>query len=59
MRVRTEFSPISVELGGAKYLLCATKGNTRYNPGIGFNDDFLYDDLKVDAVKLSEKTMAK
>lgn len=59
MRAQTEFSPISVELGGPKYLLCANKGGTHYNPGIGFNDDFLYDDLKAAALKLIEKTMAK
>ena len=57
LRVQTEFSPISVELGGAKYLLCANKGATHYNPGIGFNDDFKYEDLKAEAIKLIEKYM--
>lgn len=55
LRVQTEFSPISIELGGPKYLLCANKGSTHYNPGIGFNDDFKYDDLKVEAIRLFEK----
>jgi tetratricopeptide (TPR) repeat protein len=55
LRVQTEFSPISAELGGPKYLLCANKGSTHYNPGIGFNDDFKYDNLKAEAIKLFEK----
>jgi len=57
LRVQTEFSPISIELGGPKYLLCANKGSTHYNPGIGFNDDFKYDNLKAEAIKLFEKYM--
>lgn len=57
LRVQTEFSPISVELKGPKYLLCATKGNTHLNPAIGVNDDTKYDDLKSWAVKLFEKYM--
>lgn len=55
LRVQTEFSPISLELGGPKYLLCATKGTTHYNPVIGFNDDFNYDNLKAEAIKLFEE----
>lgn len=55
LRVQTEFSPISIELGGPKYLLCANKGSSHFNPGIGFNDDFKYDDLKAEAIKLFEK----
>jgi len=55
LRVQTEFSPISIELGGTKYLLCASKGNTHYNSGIGFNDDLNYSDLKTEAIKLFEK----
>lgn len=57
LRVQTEFSPISIELGGPKYLLCANKGGTHYNPGIGFNDDLKYDNLKTEAIKLFEKYM--
>lgn len=57
LRVQTEFSPISIELGGPKYLLCANKGDTHFNPGIGFNDDLKYDDLKSSAIKLFEKYM--
>lgn len=54
LRVQTEFSPVSVELGGPKYLLCANKGATHYNPLIGFNDNFEYDNLKNQAIKLFE-----
>lgn len=57
LRVQTEFSPISIELGGPKYLLCANKGATHYNPGIGFNDDFSYEKLKSEAIKLFENYM--
>jgi tetratricopeptide (TPR) repeat protein len=57
LRVQTEFSPISIELGGPKYLLCANKGGTHYNPGIGFNDDLKYDNLKAEAIKLFERYM--
>lgn len=57
LRVQTEFSPISIELGGPKYLLCANKGVAHYNPGIGFNDDVKYDDLKAAAIKLFEMYM--
>ena len=45
-RIQTEFSPISLELGGPKYILCATKGTTHLNYGIGFNEGFKYDELK-------------
>lgn len=55
LRVQTEFSPISIELGGPSYFLCANKGDTHYNPGIGFNEDFKYDDLKSAAIELFEK----
>ncbi len=55
LSVQTEFSPISIELGGSKYLLCANKGSVHHNPGIGFNDDLKYDNLKATAIKLFEK----
>jgi len=57
LSVQTEFSPVSVELGGPKYLLCVNKGDTHHNPGIGFNDDFQYEDLKVEAINLIKKYM--
>lgn len=57
LRIQTEFSPISIELSGPKYLLCANKGATHYNPGIGFNDDLKYENLKAAAIKLMEKYM--
>jgi len=57
LRVQTEFSPISIELNGPKYLLCASKNGTHFNPGIGFNDDFKYENLKTEAIKLFERYM--
>ena len=57
LRVQTEFSPMSIELNGPKYLLCANKNGTHYNPGIGFNDDFKYENLKTEAIKLFERYM--
>ena len=53
--IQTEFSPISVELGGAKYILCAWKDNIHINSGIGFNDDFNYKDLKKEVIVILEK----
>ena len=53
-RIQTEFSLISVELGGPKYILCATMGNTHVNYGLGFNDNFKYDDLKKAVVAVIE-----
>ena len=53
--IQTEFSPISLELGGPKYLLCARKGGTHINYGVGFDDDFDYTDLKNTVIKQLEK----
>lgn len=53
-RIQTEYSPVSVENGGAKYLLCMTKGNKHYTYHIGFNDDFEYDDLKKSVIDVLE-----
>ena len=55
LRVQTEFSPISVELGGPKYLLCANQGSAHLNPGIGFNEGYKYEDVKAASIKLFEK----
>ncbi len=57
LTVQTEYSPFSVELGGSKYLLCANKKGSHFNPGIGFNDDLKYEDLKKAAIKLFERYM--
>jgi len=55
LSVQSEFSPISVELKGPKYLLCASKGNSHLNPGIGLKEDTKYENLKALAIKLFEK----
>lgn len=55
LRAQTEFSPISIELNGPKYILCANVGSIHFNSGRGFNDDFIYDNLKAEALKLIEK----
>jgi len=52
--IQTEFSPISVELGEAKYLLCAWKGDIHINYGLEFNDDFDYTDLKNSVIDILE-----
>lgn len=57
LRVQTEYSPISVELGGADYILCANKGSTHFNSGLGFKEGYKYDDLKKEAIKLFERYM--
>jgi tetratricopeptide (TPR) repeat protein len=54
-RIQTEYSPVSKELGGAKYILCMTKGDTHSTFGIGFNDNFKYDDLKKSVIDVLEK----
>lgn len=56
-RAQTEFSPVSVELGGAKYMLCANIGSMHINSGLGFNDDVPYDILKDEALKLIQKNV--
>lgn len=53
-KIQTEYSPFSVEQGGAKYLLCMSKGNTHSTFKIGFNDDFKYDDLKKRVIDILE-----
>lgn len=54
-RIQTEYSPISIEQGGSKYLLCRTKNNTHSTFNIGFNDNFKYDDLKKSVVDVLEE----
>lgn len=54
-RIQTEYSPISVEQGGAKYLLCRTKGDTHSTYNIGFDDNFKYDDLKKSVIDILEE----
>jgi tetratricopeptide (TPR) repeat protein len=54
-RIQTEYSPISVEQGGSKYLLCRTKGDTHSTYNIGFNDNFKYDDLKKSVIDVLEE----
>lgn len=53
-RIQTEFSPVSVELGGSKYLLCMTKGNTHSTFNIGFSDNFKYETLKKSVIDILE-----
>lgn len=53
-RIQTEYSPIVVELGGPKYMLCMTKGDTHSTFDIGFNDNFKYDDLKKSVIDILE-----
>lgn len=54
-KIQTEYSPISVELKGPKYLLCMTKGDKHSTFNIGFNDDLKYDDLKASVIKVLEE----
>lgn len=44
--IQTEYSPISAELGSAKYLIGKDIGNSHYTYPIGFKDDFKYEELK-------------
>lgn len=54
-RIQTEYSPISVERDGTKYLLCRTKGDTHSTFNIGFNENFKYDDLKKSVIEVLEE----
>ncbi|MFC6998461.1 tetratricopeptide repeat protein [Rufibacter roseus] len=54
-RIQTEYSPISVEQGGSKYLLCRTKGDTHSTFNISFNDNFKYEDLKKSVIDVLEE----
>jgi tetratricopeptide (TPR) repeat protein len=54
-RIQTEYSPVSMELGGAKYLLGMTKGDEHSTFNIGFNDNFKYDDLKKAVIDILEE----
>ncbi|UUC44757.1 tetratricopeptide repeat protein [Flavobacterium cerinum] len=53
-RIQTEYSPISVEQGGVKYLLCMSKDGEHSTFNIGFNDNLKYDDLKKSVIDLLE-----
>ena len=53
-RIQTEYSPISVEQGAAKYLLCMTRGNTHSTFNIGFDDNYQYEDLKKNVIDILE-----
>jgi len=57
--IQTENSPISVELGGSKYVLGMDKGGTHSTFRYGFEEDFDYDDLKETVILvLDEKIKA-
>lgn len=57
--IQTENSPISVELGGAKYVLGMDKDGTHSTFRYGFEENFNYDDLKKTVVLvLDEKIKA-
>jgi tetratricopeptide (TPR) repeat protein len=54
-RIQTENSPISVELGGPKYVLGMDKDGTHSTFGFGFNEDFKYETLKNSVIKVLEE----
>jgi len=53
-KIMTEYSPISVEQGGNKYLLCMIKNGSHSTFSIGFNDNFKYEDLKNKVIAILE-----
>lgn len=53
--IQTENSPISVELGGPKYVLGMDKNGTHSTFGFGLNEDFKYEDLKSSVIKVLEE----
>jgi tetratricopeptide (TPR) repeat protein len=54
-KIQTEYSPISVETGSAKYLLCLSKGKMHATYNVGFNDDLNYDELKKYVIYILEE----
>ena len=54
-KIQTEYSPIAVELGGSKYLLCRIKGDTHSTYRVGFGDNFNYDDMKKSVIDVLEE----
>jgi tetratricopeptide (TPR) repeat protein len=55
LTAQTEFSPTSVEMNGPKYLLCVSEKGNHYNPAIGVDDGFKYEDLKANVIALFKK----
>lgn len=56
--VQTEFSAISEEMGGNKYLLGKTEGPDHYTFNMGFDDDFKYKDLKKAVTRVIDGKMS-
>lgn len=53
--IQTENSPISVELGGPKYVLGMNKNGTHSTFRYGFEEDFKYEDLKKTVILVLEE----
>lgn len=53
-KLQTENSPISVELGGPKYLIGMEKDGEHSTFNYGFDEDFEYDDLKETIIEILE-----
>lgn len=55
-RIQTEYSAVSLELGGPKYLLGMNKGKGHYTfSRLAFNDPVVYDDLKSAVLRVLNK----
>lgn len=57
--VQTEYSPIAVEFGSPKYILCATTDEAHLNYGKAFDDDLDYDNLKSEAISIITNLLKK
>ncbi|GAA4317456.1 tetratricopeptide repeat protein [Flaviaesturariibacter amylovorans] len=55
LQVQTEYSPVSVEMGGPTYLLGMNRGNTHATFPVGFQSDPAYDKLKTAVIEVFEK----
>ena len=53
-KIQTEYSPISAEQNGPKYLLCMVKDRLHSTFSLGFNDEFNYDDMKAAVIQVLE-----
>ena len=57
--IQTENSPVSIELGGSKYILGMDKGRVHYNLGIGLDAPIDYKVLKTQVMERIHKIIAE
>ncbi len=56
-KLQTENSPVSIELGGPKYIIGMDKDRAHRNFGIGIDENFEYEDLKKTIIYILENKL--